>query len=145
MAGPSSPLLPVVPVPATRVITPAGDTFRTTLFGPSTIRNPPSAVTATLAGASSWASVAGPPSPLSPGVPVPATRVITPAGETFRTTLFLVSAIRNPPSAVSATLAGRWSWASVAGPPSPLSPGVPVPATRVITPAGDTFRITWFP
>ena len=34
---------------------------------------------------------------------VPATRVITPSAETFRTTWLPVSAIRNPPSAVTAT------------------------------------------
>src|SRR6185437_2942101 len=144
VAGPSSPLLPAVPVPATREITPAADTFRTTLLLLSAIRNPPSAVTATPPGALSWASVAGPPSPLLPAVPVPATRVITPAADTFRTTLFSWSAIRNPPSAVTATPAGTWSWASVAGPSSPLLPAVPVPAPRVIPPAADTFRTTLF-
>ena len=82
----------------------------------------------------SSASVAGPSSPLFPAVPVPATRVITPAADTLRTSLLPVSAIRNPPSAVTATPRGPWSWASVAGPSSPLFPAVPVPATRVITP-----------
>lgn len=47
MAGPSSPASPTVPVPATRVITPAADTLRTTLLPVSANRKPPSAVTAT--------------------------------------------------------------------------------------------------
>jgi len=37
-----------------------------------------------------------------------------------------VSAIKNPPSAVTATLTGPLSWASVAGPSSPELPATPV-------------------
>src|SRR5215469_4094308 len=61
---------------------------------------------------------------------------------TLRTSLLTASAIRNPPSAVTATQAGLLSWASVAGPSSPLFPAAPVPATRLITPAADTLRTT---
>jgi len=80
--------------------------MRISLFAASEMRIAPSAVTATLAGAWSWALVAWPSSPLLPAVPVPATREITPA-YTFRTTLLLLSAIRNPPSAVTATPRAR--------------------------------------
>jgi hypothetical protein len=52
-------------------------------------------------GAGSRAVVAG-----VPGAPVPVTRVITPAAETLRTTLLPLSAIRNPPSGVTATPKG---------------------------------------
>jgi hypothetical protein len=66
---------------------------------------------------------------------VPATRVITPPADTLRTTWLFVSAIRNPPSLVTATPTGRLSCASVAGPSSPTLPEVPVvPATLVINP-----------
>jgi hypothetical protein len=91
-------------VPRTaRRIQPAGVTMRISLFAASEMRIAPSAVTATLAGAWSWALVAWPSSPLLPAIPVPATRKITPAADTFRTTLFVVSAIRNAPSAVAVT------------------------------------------
>ena len=33
----------------------------------------------------------------------------------------------------------------MAGPPSPLVPAFPVPATVVITPAASTLRTRWFP
>jgi hypothetical protein len=62
-------------------------------------------------------------------VPVPATVVIVPPGETRRTRRLSASAIRNPPSAVTAIPNGELSWAAVAAPPSPEKPGVPVPAT----------------
>ena len=60
-------------------------------------------------------------------LPVPATLVITPAADTWRTTLLNVSAIRNPPSGVAATPMGLLSSASVAGPSSPVSPGCRFP------------------
>jgi hypothetical protein len=60
--------------------------------------------------------------------------VITPAAETLRTTWLPKSAIKNPPSPVTANPAGLLSWASAAKPSSPVFPAVPVPATRVITP-----------
>ena len=64
----------------------------------STIRKPPSAVGETLNGIDSRAAVAWAPSPLKPCTPVPATVVMTPAGETLRIRWLFVSAIRMPPS-----------------------------------------------
>jgi hypothetical protein len=106
----------------------------------SPIRKPPSAVAATPRGELSWAAVAAPPSPADPPVPVPATVVIVPPGDTRRTRWLPRSAIRKPPSAVAATPAGEVSWAAVAALPSPADPAVPVPATVVIVPPGDTRR-----
>ena len=101
-------------------------------------------MTATPVGAASRAEVAGPPSPWLPSSPVPATVVMTPAGETLRTRLLPRSAIRKPPSAVGSTSSGQFSRALVAGPPSPEYPAVPVPATVVICPLGEIRRIRWF-
>src|SRR5207248_223186 len=117
------------------------DTWRMRLLPVSAITKPPSAVAATPLGKLSWAAVAGPPSPEKPDVPLPATVVIVPADETRRMRLLLKSAIRKPPSAVAATPEGALSWAAVAGPPSPEKPDVPLPATVVIVPAGETRRM----
>ena len=67
--------------------------------------------------------------------------MITPAADTLRTSLLPMSAIRNRPSAVTATPPGRLSCASVARPPSPLLPAVPVPATQVIMPVTFPFKV----
>jgi hypothetical protein len=93
----------------------------------SAIKKPPSAVAATPSGPSSWALVAGPPSPENPCV-LPATVVIVPSGDTRRTRWLNVSAIKKPPSAVAATPNGVPSWAAVDKPPSPENPNVE-PAT----------------
>ena len=44
------------------------------------------------------------------------------------------------PSGATATPWGLESMAEVAGPPSPLNPGVPVPATVVMMPLASTRR-----
>src|SRR5262245_11322821 len=124
-AGPPSPEKPAVPLPATVVIVPVGETRRTRLLLESAIRKPPSAVTDTAFGDHSRAAVAGPPSPEKPSVPLPATVVIVPVDETLRIRLLIASAIRNPPSRVAATATGRSSLALVAGPPSPEKPSWP--------------------
>ena len=141
VAGPLSPLKPKLPFPATVVIVPAALTLRIRLLPLSVKRKPPSGVAATPQTPEICAAVAGPLSPLKPEFPVPATVVIIPAGETLRIRALLKSAIRKPPSAVAATAVGEWIWAAVAGPPSPLKPAVPVPATVVIIPAAETFRM----
>lgn len=51
--------------------------------------------------------------------PEPGDPLITPAADTSRTTWLLVSAIKNPPSLVTATTPGPLSSASVARPSSP--------------------------
>jgi hypothetical protein len=48
------------------------------------------------------AAFAGPPSPLKPGVPVPATVVIFPNADTLRIRLFILSAITKPPDGLRA-------------------------------------------
>src|SRR4029079_2842011 len=49
------------------------------------------------------------------------------------------------PARSTATPAGKLSIALVAGPPSPLNPAVPVPATVVTTPLASTLRTGWAP
>src|SRR5581483_2060735 len=80
------------------------------------------------------AAVAGPPSPVEPGVPLPATVVIVPSGAIRRIRLFPPSATKSEPSPATTTWRGARSWAAVAGPPSPLQPPTPVPATLVTEP-----------
>src|ERR1035441_5252895 len=84
-----------------------------------------------------WALVAGPLSPLNPGVPFPAMVVITPL-ETLRILWSDVSAMYRLPAESMATPVGPFNWALVAGPLSPsgvpVKPYVPFPATVVITP-----------
>ena len=47
-----------------------------------------------------------------------------------------------PPREDVVTMIEKWeSVAALAGPPSPLKPALPLPATVVMTPLGDTFRI----
>jgi hypothetical protein len=68
---------------------------------------------------------------------------MTPPGVTCRTLLLLPSEMRNPPSARGATPVGAFSVALVAGPPSPLKPAVPDPATVLIVPSALTRRMRW--
>ena len=100
----------------------------------------PTPSTATPAGKNSRAAVAGPPSPLKPLLPVPATVVMTPAVSTLRIRWFHVSAMKRLPAPSTATSAGKNSRAAVAGLPSPLNPWLPKPATVVMTPAESTLR-----
>src|SRR5579871_1826667 len=94
---------------------------------------------ATPHGSPNCALVAGPPSPEYPDWPFPATVLMTPLGETFRTRLFMESAMYKLPDASTATLCGENNCALVAGPPSPEKPPMVVPATVEITPF-ETFR-----
>jgi hypothetical protein len=98
----------------------------------------PALSTATLDGVR-IALVAGPPS-ASANVPPPATVVMIPLAETFRTRKLFVSAMNRLPAPSTATLHGH-SCALVAGPPSPEKPRVPLPATVVMIPSGETRRI----
>src|SRR6478735_641700 len=86
-----------------------------TLLLQSAIRKPPSVVAQTLCGLSSSALDAWPPSPVYPGVPLPATVVIVPFGQTRRITWLPTSSIRKPPSAIGDTPKGRLSSAWDAG------------------------------
>src|SRR6516162_4707683 len=102
----------------TAVAKPAS-TRRIAALPDSAITKPPAGVVATAYGNVTLAAVAGPPSPSvkTEGEPVPATVVITPVGETHRTRLPNQSAIRKPPSRVTASPVGSLSCAAVAAPP----------------------------
>src|ERR1700687_1916130 len=80
------------------------------------------------------ALVAGPPSPLKPGVPLPATAVMIPVvASTRQIRLASVSAMDKLPEVSSPTTVGQYNLASVAGPPPPhRSPSIPPPATVVM-------------
>jgi len=80
-------------------------------------------------------------------VPFPAKVVMMPvAAVTFRILSFAVSLRYMSPFAATTMPAGEWSRADVAGPPSPLDPEGPLPATVVMIPvAAETFRTWWFP
>lgn len=105
-------------------------------------------------GLASSALVAAPPSPQPLGgllhsPPSPATVLISPVpATTSRTFSSSVSAIYTFPAESTATPSGPFSWALVAGPPSPQPPplqAAPSPAIRVIVPAGDTIRTSLSP
>ena len=141
VAGPPSPAKPWTPVPATVVIVPDGDTLRMRWLFESGMRKPPSPVDTTPLGMLIAAAVAGPPSPPYPCVPLPATVVIVPFGHTRLMRLLSSSARMKPPSGIADALCTKFSCADVAGPPSPLNPATPVPATVVIRPSPQTRRI----
>ena len=88
------------------------------------------------------ADVAAPPSPEKPAVPVPAAVVIVPKEEERRRTrLASESAMHSAPvCGLTATPLGFFSCALVPAPPSPESPGTPVPAIVVMMPAGVSLR-----
>jgi hypothetical protein len=65
--------------------------------------------------------------------------------ETSRMRWLPNSAMYKLPSASTAIPLGRYNWALVAGPLSPLKPCVPFPATRVKTPVLASNRRTAFP
>ncbi|RYG51427.1 hypothetical protein EON66_10770 [archaeon] len=90
--------------------------------------------------------MAAPPSPLKPAVPVPATLLMLPLSSTRRMRWLLVSAMNSTTPPVTElyhadTPFGYSSCAAVAGPPSPLKPGVPVPATLLMMPLSSTRRM----
>ena len=82
--------------------------------------------------------------------PVPAYLVMVPAVSTFRMRQFWLSAMYTLPTESTATPWGSFSWAEVAGPPSPAYPpmagpstGVGEPATRVTLPSAPILRTRW--
>src|SRR3984893_16444814 len=102
--------------------------------------------TATPEGRLRSADVAGPPLPVCPAVPVPATVVIIPL-LTSRTFCEVGSAMNTFPEASTAIAVGDDSCALVGDPPSPQFPvegeqGVPLPANVLMFPA-LTSRTTW--
>ena len=88
--------------------------------------------TAVYVGELSWAWVAGPPSPLKPRTPVPATVATIPSGLTCRMRLLPQSVMIRLPPRPTTTSKGALNCALAIGPPSPLKPATPVPATVVM-------------
>src|SRR5438552_17933212 len=115
MAGPPSPEEPIVPLPATVLMTPFGVTLRIRLK--SAMNRLPVASAATPWGAPRDALVAGPPSPEPALLPLPATVLIIPSRVTFRIRWLPRSAMKRLPAASTATPQGRFRDALVAGPP----------------------------
>src|ERR1700683_507561 len=108
----------------------------------------PEASTVTPKGEHNDAEVAGPPSPEKPQLPLlllPAEVVMLPLADTFRIRLLYLSAMKIFPEASTATPEGLFNDAEVAGPPSPDKPAVPLPATVVMIPLAETFRIRLLP
>src|SRR5262249_34386761 len=142
------------PFPAIVVITPLAETIRTRLSFESLITKPPPGMTSIPFGAFKRAALAGPPSPhglvgVAQETPVPATRVIIPLADTRRTLLPRSSVIRNAPPDPGTTRSGAFSFAAVAGPPSPQASAgfahiVPEPATVVMIPLTETLRTRLF-
>ena len=112
-----------VPVPATVVITWVLASTRRRLPWPkSAMKTLPSASTATASGRSMKASAAGPPSPRSRALSLPAKVVILPvAASTRRTRWPSRSAISRLPSARRAAPLGKESATALASRPSPTS------------------------
>ena len=110
-----------------------GVTLTTRIRAAWAIKSVPEGPTVTPTGMESNADSAAPPSPVQPSSPSPAMVVMVPP-DTIRMRWFIWSAIKRSPSASSATSIGKFSFADVAGPPSPLKPGCLVmPATVVMT------------
>lgn len=142
VAGPPSPLNSKAPVPATVVITPEVSTLRIRLLLTSAMNRFPAPSKDTDFGLFKRALVAGPLSPLNPGVPLPATVVIVPVVSILRIRSLAELAIYILPLLSTATSSGEEILALVAAPPSPLKPDTPSPATVVIIPVvPSTLRI----
>ena len=136
MAGPPSPLKPCS-FPATDVMTPVPTaTCRMRLlFISATSTLPPPSI-ANPIGQNKLALVPGPPSPLKPRSPLPATVLMPPVRESTRRMRALsVSATSKFPLPSTATPRGAFKVALWAGPPSPLKlTAQPVPTTVVMIP-----------
>src|SRR5262249_27669828 len=105
---------------------------------------------ATSVGPANCADVAGPPSPLKPTTPLPATLVMMPDGEITRIRWLTESATYRFPPELRAMPSGPHNCAERAGPPSPFgAPGVrqsgDTPAIVWISPSGVTFWIRFAP
>ena len=144
--GPPSPEKPKSPVPANVVTTPPGETRRTRALAPSLTQSSPAGPTARPRGPARRAAVAGPSSPEKPASPVPATVAIFPlVTSILRTRCPPLSATNTSPAAPTARATGSFSEAAVAGPPSPAEPGMPFPASVVMTSvARSILRTRWF-
>ena len=144
VAGPPLPVNPMPPLPTAVLMMPAVFTLRTTALYQSVMYRLPFVSTTASIGLLRVAAVAGPPSPVYPVVPVPATVLMIPDVFTFLTQLKLWSTIYRLPVLSSARPYTVPIVAAVAGPPSPVYENTPVPAIVVIKPDGSTLR-TRFP
>src|SRR5882757_8700842 len=91
------------------------------------------------------ASVAGPPSPEYPDVPLPAMVEIIPAGVIFRMRELPSSPNNKLPTPSKTMVDGESIIAEAAGPPSPLNPHTVVPAYLTIIPLELILRIWQLP
>src|SRR5512139_3235054 len=113
-------------------------------FPKSAKSSEPSGANAKPAAAYNVAAVAGPPSPLKPISPVPATVVMIPSGLIFRIREF--DPKYNAPSLATTASIRYRNEACVAGPPSPQGfvdgeHALPFPAKVVMIPSEPTWRI----
>ena len=133
--------LPLTPLPAKVVTTPAGVIFRSTLLPLSATYTFPNGSVPTPKGPLNEAAV---PVPLvNPETPLPAKVVTTPAGVILRIRLFPKSDTYKLPAASVSIPVGLLNEAAV---PVPLAlPETPLPAKVVTTPAGVIIRIRSLP
>ena len=147
VAGRPSPFLSFSPFPAKVLIIPVLRSNRLILWScMSAINRPPFLSKKQSFGSFICACVPGPPSPLYPETPVPATVVIIPElWSTFLIAALYLSTIYISPL-VSTDSEYKLSMVDrVAGPPSPEYPDTPVPATVVINQVSLSIRRTvWF-
>ena len=136
VAAPPSP--PDPPFPANVVMTPvAPSTLRTRLLSLSAISTwPPKATTAAPDGKRKRALVAGPPSPLNPNDPLPASVEMAPVAASIRRTRWLCISATSKLQSPSNTTPNGCMTALAARPPSPLYPAVPLPARVEINHCG---------
>ena len=126
--------LSAIVTPAMVVMIPVSESTRRTLkLFPSAMKMFPVASVTTPAGNQKPASMADLPSPPKAITPFPATVSMMPVlRSTLRIRWLLRSAINRLPDGSTNTSLGNLSSASVAGPPSPWKPDLPVPATVVM-------------
>jgi len=122
----------------------AGSTRRMRWLNESAIHTPPSGGAATPCGWYSLAEAAGPPSPLLPADPVPATVVIVRFGEIWRIRCCPGVATQHVIALSHAILTGPSMLASNAFPPSPLLPLPPVPNRVSMVPLAASARTRKF-
>ena len=135
VAGPPSPLKPSIPLPANVVMMPVAAATRRMRLLPSPMSTFPLPSNTTPPHGDTLALVAGPPSPLYPYPPLPASVVMMPVpAATRRTRRPIESAMITFPLGSTASATGYCRLALVAAPPSPLDADTPLPANVVMTP-----------
>ena len=142
VAGPPFPL-PSSSPPAMVLMFPFATLRTRELPNSPMYRTPAFTSNASPTGFDSSALVAGPPSPDLPATPVPATALmmVVPASTT-RTRFAGLSEIYRFPAPSNASACGLLNIASVAGPPSPKSPILALPAYTLMIRVGELMLTT---